>query len=588
MKVTEYTTRFDDHSDYVEFKKSGSYKEPNVSLCVNQNEVHYNEPRIYLTLFFYGKKQSDGDNHMVFDLYADTSLINYIDVNGTVYSGSELEQFKERNANPGRLPGTYVFPSDGRNVMKVYFNDEKSIPNAFLSNWCSADNMLLPTTLTKLEGNGVIKDIGTVNGQEPFDLVIPKSVKYIGNEEYLQEHEEAVFFRCRFNSLKFSGPVKLGKSVFTTSYFTDDCVITFPSNVDMTDGYVYVSYNGGLGSFVVDCKEIGESCFMGNVKSVKFTNKDFNLLPKKTFRASESKLVEVVLYQDHVVKLEDDSVFERIWTSRPYTFYVYVPCNLVKDYMEDETWQTYKDRIKAIPETIECDTPKVVLTYNDSSTYEAPCDCTSYLTAEDINNGTEARNKIVNVAIGNDITDLRDNIFIDCTSLQEITIPNNVKNIGQYAFSGCTSLSSINIPNGVTKLGIGTFKGCSSLTEIDLPQSITEIGSSCFSGTSIESFTFPNNVQIVAARVLAGITTLKTVVVGSNVTRFAAGSFSACTSLSSVTINSVTVPTIVSTTFPKVDGAYTDFKVYVPSESLEAYKAADVWSDLADKIYPIT
>ena len=100
-------------------------------------------------------------------------------------------------------------------------------------------------------------------------------------------------------------------------------------------------------------------------------------------------------------------------------------------------------------------------------------------------------------------------------------------------------MTSIEIPNSITKIGGNTFNRCTSLTSIEIPSSVTEIG---------------------------------------------IFSFSHCDNLASVTVLATTPPTIVPGTFADTPSS---LKIYVPSGSVNAYKAASGWSNHASKIQAI-
>ena len=72
---------------------------------------------------------------------------------------------------------------------------------------------------------------------------------------------------------------------------------------------------------------------------------------------------------------------------------------------------------------------------------------------------------------------------------------------------------------------------------------------------------------------------------GSGVTSIGMDAFASCSGLTSITILSIEPPTLGSSA---LTGTSALTAIYVPDESVEAYKVADGWSDYADLIKPIS
>ena len=167
---------------------------------------------------------------------------------------------------------------------------------------------------------------------------------------------------------------------------------------------------------------------------------------------------------------------------------------------------------------------------------------------------------LTSIYIPNSVTSIGNYTFTDCTSLTSCTIGSGVTSIGESAFNSCSYLTSIDIPSGVTSIGQGAFSNCSNLTSIDIPNSVTSIGSGAFSYCSLTSIDIPNSV-----------------------TSIDSGAFSYCRSLTSVTVNVTTPPTLGLNAFYDTN----DCPIYVPSESVETYKSTSGWSDYASRIQAI-
>ena len=183
------------------------------------------------------------------------------------------------------------------------------------------------------------------------------------------------------------------------------------------------------------------------------------------------------------------------------------------------------------------------------------------------------------------ITTIRSYAFSHCTSLTSVTIPDSVISIGSYAFSDCIFLKSVTIPDSVTSIESNTFSGCTRLTSVTIPGSVTSIGVSAFQGCSgLTSVTIPNSVTSIGGSAFQGCSGLKSVTIGAGVTSIGNWAFYSCSGLTSVTSLPTTPPSINSYTFMNVPATCA---IYVPSASVDAYKAASGWSNRAAYIQAI-
>ena len=180
------------------------------------------------------------------------------------------------------------------------------------------------------------------------------------------------------------------------------------------------------------------------------------------------------------------------------------------------------------------------------------------------------------VIIGDGVTTIGDWAFSYCRALTSITIPNSVTTIGDNAFESCSSLTSITIPNSVTTIGDNAFESCSSLTSITIPNSVTTIGDYAFSYCrALTSVIISNSVTTIGERTFANCYSLTSVTIPSSVTRIEDGAFSDCGNVKQITSEAVTPPYCSRYAFDGVNR--NECKLFVPKNSIDAYKRAYVW-----------
>ena len=156
------------------------------------------------------------------------------------------------------------------------------------------------------------------------------------------------------------------------------------------------------------------------------------------------------------------------------------------------------------------------------------------IVVDEENKYLDSRNNCNAIISSNDTYRPANQLVVGCKTT---VIPNSVSEIGNYAFVRCKTLENITIPEGVTRICDGAFYECTSLSSIKLPESITQLPQQWI--------------------------------------------FSGCTSLKEVFFFAKTPPYIAYGMFIGITPT-----IYVPKESLDAYKKALYWQNFDIQAIP--
>jgi hypothetical protein len=148
------------------------------------------------------------------------------------------------------------------------------------------------------------------------------------------------------------------------------------------------------------------------------------------------------------------------------------------------------------------------------------------------NPGLEAyrgQTKIEHLVISNEVTNIGDSAFYECSSIASVTFGSKVANIGRYAFFNCAGLTDIELPNSVETIRTGAFGKCG----------------------------------------------LVNVTIGIGIQSIEKWAFWRCEDLSSLTCNGILPPEINEQTFEYCSSLN---RIYVPAGYVATYRNAPIWS----------
>lgn len=276
---------------------------------------------------------------------------------------------------------------------------------------------------------------------------------------------------------------------------------------------------------------------------------------------------------------------------------IYVPCESLDAYKAANNWSTYASRIVA------CDGAKYVFYgTNGNLVQSGACNSSGDL---GIYGGDSydmtVKSQVITAVVGECVTSFTSSFsncsamtdvtilstgltaineysFNWCYALTGLTIPSTVTTLGKQAFESCRSLTSVNIPSGVTSIPVYCFHNCWSLTGVSMP-SVTGIGMYAFDGCSaLTSVNLPQTLTTIGEGAFGNCSGLTSITIPASVTSIGNYAFIWCTGLTEINVLATTPPTIGTGIFNDSGNC----PIYVPCESLDAYKAA--WSDYASRI----
>lgn len=207
-----------------------------------------------------------------------------------------------------------------------------------------------------------------------------------------------------------------------------------------------------------------------------------------------------------------------------------------------------------------------------------------------------------NVILNESLTIIKgESAFGCCTSLDSIYIPNGVTSIGTLTFSGCSALRAVSMGTGLSSIGKQAFYECHALEHFDIDEGnpyLCSIDGVVYNRDTTNLVLYPIGRKITEYSILNGVanlldmsfqlcTTIQTLFIPNSVSKIGMGTFTGCSSLSTIVCEATIPPQLGSYTFfYSFLGGVHPIDLYVPDASVSLYENANQWKDLT--IHPLS
>ena len=428
--MSKYIKKFTNHSQYESFTGTSEFILPNVSLCVYEDDVHYNpyvEPQETRIVAKFN----------VTDTTNPTRIAKAI----TSFTAIEIDGVEQPS-----VVSAYTFSTTGEHTVKYTLLDITNIGDNAFTNCSGLTNIIIPDNVTSIGegafwccsgltsctiGSGVtsIGSYAFYSATSLTSIVIPDSVTSIGREGF------------RYCSGLTSCTIGSGITTINSNAFSGCTNINNISvNSHTIERWFRDSYSVSSLTLGNNVAIIGSSAFTSfKITSVSIPSGVTSIGNKSFYFCTGLTSINI---PDSVT-----SIGERAF-----------------EYCSGLTSISLGSGVTNIDDSafFYCGVNLSSITVSNNSVYDSRNNCNAII----ITATNTLRLGCKTTIIPNTVTSIGPQAFNNCTGLTSIDIPNSVTTIGSGAFATCSGLTSIGIPSGVTSIDIQAFYRCSSLTSI--------------------------------------------------------------------------------------------------------------------------
>ncbi len=295
------------------------------------------------------------------------------------------------------------------------------------------------------------------------DIILPDSVKYIGNEVFWETDLESIVLP--------EGLLEIGEGCFK---YTDLTSIEIPNSITKIANSTFancysLAYIKLPDSLEIIDKSAFDSCT--NLKEIEFPT-SLKIIGSYAFRGAFA-LISISLPENL------ESIGKGAFKACQFKE-IHIPASVLTIYESAFSYNPFLEKI-----TVEEGNPNYKIV-NDSLISMDGTLLLQYPVGK----------KDTKYAVPSGVTKIGELSFGKSDSLLEIVLPEGLEIIGSGAFDSCKSLKTIDIPQSVHTIESSAFEFCKQINGITLPQSLRVLGNDVFrSCDSLESIIIPEGIE---------------------------------------------------------------------------------------------
>lgn len=442
--------------------------------------------------------------------------------------------------------GDYVF-SSARNLSEIILPENLSSLGNYCFNYCSSlTSINLPSKLENIGNNAFYKCTSLT------EVTLPANIKTIGNSIFSDCSElQTANINCNIpdsTSSPFKNCIKLQTVKFDNNvtsigaYAFNECKaiknITLPEKLSNIGTYSFANCEGLEKITFNNLITTIEKSAFANCTSLTAINLPESVTTLKEYSFNNcSGLTEITL-PESITSLQSNAFYNckelkkvnlncnLSTNTSPFTSCSKLETIVIGNNVSSIVTSAITSPTLVLPETIPTISGTSSLKNNTiiyTGTFKQwlenakAANNSSYITKKvtsvyDLYIGEE---KLVDLTLPDDITELPANAFVGCGSLKTVNLPATLKTIGQNVFMNCINLETANINCDIPG-SVNIFLNCSKLTTVNLANTVTSLGSYAFKSCGITEITLPESLKSIDKYAFSGCTSLVSVNINCN------------------------------------------------------------------------